>query len=134
MCEDAPRPENRVSNSNSNKDRFGVPGVKVHYSLDANSKKLLAHGLRRAKSVLNKLGAETVVTHAPLKNVGWHAMGTTRMGENPQTSVVGPTGETHDVRNLYIVDSSVFPSSSVVNPANTIQSVSLYLTEGLSRE
>ena len=134
VCEDAPRPENRVSNSNSNKDRFGVPGVKVNYSLDANSKKLLAHGLRRAKSVLNKLGAETVVTHAPLKNVGWHAMGTTRMGENPQTSVVGPTGETHDVRNLYIVDSSVFPSSSVVNPANTIQSVSLYLTEGLSRE
>jgi choline dehydrogenase-like flavoprotein len=134
VCEDAPRPENQLSISNSNKDRFGVPGVKINYALDANSKKLLAHGLRRARSVLNKLGAETVVTHAPLKNVGWHAMGTTRMGENPQTSVVGPTGETHDVRNLFIFDSSVFPSSSVVNPANTIQSVSLFLTEGLSRE
>jgi choline dehydrogenase-like flavoprotein len=132
VCEDSPRPENFVTTSNSTKDRFGVPGVKVSYSLDANSKKLLSHGLKRAKGVLIKAGAESVVTHAPIRNVGWHAMGTARMGENPDDSVVSPSGEAHDLRNLYIFDSSIFPTSSVVNPANTIQAVSLYLSEKLS--
>jgi choline dehydrogenase-like flavoprotein len=132
VCEDAPKPENFVTTSISMKDRHGIPGVKVRYSLDLNSKKLLSHGLRRAKEILNKLGAETVVTHAPLTNAGWHAMGTARMGENPSSSVVGPSGETHDLRNLYIFDSSIFPSSSVVNPANTIQTVSLYLSNKVS--
>jgi choline dehydrogenase-like flavoprotein len=54
------------------------------------------------------------------------------MGENPDDSVVSPSGEAHDLRNLYIFDSSIFPTSSVVNPANTIQAVSLYLSEKLS--
>lgn len=134
VCEDAPRFENLVSTSISMKDRFGVPGAKVRYSLDSNSKKLLSHGLKRARKILNILGSETVVTHAPLANVGWHAMGTARMGENPAASVVAPTGETHDLKNLYIFDSSIFPTSSVVNPANTIQSVSLYLSDRVSND
>ena len=55
--------------------------------------------------------------------VGFHPMGTCRMGRHPGTSVVGPFGETHSVRGLFVVDASVFPSSVGVNPQVTIMAL-----------
>jgi choline dehydrogenase-like flavoprotein len=45
-----------------------------------------------------------------------HPLGTCRMGVDPKTSVVNPDGETWDVRELYIADSSILPTSLGVNP------------------
>lgn len=49
-----------------------------------------------------------------------HPMGTCRMGADPKRSVVSPSGETHDVRGLYIADASVFPTPIGVNPMETV--------------
>jgi choline dehydrogenase-like flavoprotein len=49
-----------------------------------------------------------------------HNMGTAKMGVDPKTSVVNGYGRTHDVPNLYIVDGSVFTTSTGVNPTATI--------------
>ena len=48
-----------------------------------------------------------------------HQMGTARMGRNPKTSVAKPTGELHDVRGVWIGDTSAFPSALGVNPMVT---------------
>ena len=48
-----------------------------------------------------------------------HQMGTARMGRNPETSVAKPTGELHDVRGVWIGDTSAFPSALGVNPMVT---------------
>ena len=61
----------------------------------------------------------------------YRKFGTTKMGDDPKNSVVNKFGESHDVNNLYIFDGSVFPTSSSVNPANTIQSLSLFFSEKL---
>ncbi|MBZ0252082.1 MAG: GMC family oxidoreductase N-terminal domain-containing protein, partial [Candidatus Methylomirabilis sp.] len=53
-----------------------------------------------------------------------HAMGTCRMGEDPRRSVVDSYGETHDVRNLFITDASVFPTPIGVNPQISIMALS----------
>jgi choline dehydrogenase-like flavoprotein len=45
-----------------------------------------------------------------------HPLGTCRMGVDPKTSVVDPDGETWDVRELYIADGSILPTSLGVNP------------------
>ena len=45
-----------------------------------------------------------------------HPMGTCGMGLDPNTSVIDPMGQTHRMKNLYIADASVFPSSLGVNP------------------
>ena len=37
-------------------------------------------------------------------------------------------GKSHDFDNLFIVDASIFPTSSSVNPASTIQAVALYIS------
>jgi choline dehydrogenase-like flavoprotein len=59
-------------------------------------------------------------------------MGTTKMGEDPKTSVVNSNGETHDVPNLYIADSSVFVTSGAVNPTSTLQAVALRIADSIS--
>lgn len=56
---------------------------------------------------------------------GWHPMGTCRMGGDPDTSVVKPTGETWDVDNLFVSDASVFPTALGVNPQLTIMALSM---------
>ena len=58
-------------------------------------------------------------------------MGTTKMGKNRSKSVVNKHGQTHDISNLLIVDSSVFVTSGGVNPASTIQALSLMFTDQL---
>jgi choline dehydrogenase-like flavoprotein len=48
-----------------------------------------------------------------------HQMGTARMGRDPDTSVAKPTGELHDVRGVWIGDTSAFPTALGVNPMVT---------------
>lgn len=50
---------------------------------------------------------------------GTHVFGTTRMGGNPRTSVVDSYGKCHDVENLWVSDTGLFPESSAVNPMLT---------------
>jgi long-chain-alcohol oxidase len=50
----------------------------------------------------------------------WHQMGSCRMGKSPATSVVGPEHETHEVKDLFVVDGSNFPTASGVNPMLSI--------------
>lgn len=133
VIEDLPEPSNRVQIDRASSDAFGNPGVKVKYRLSANSKKLLTHGLRSAKSVLTAAGAGEANGFAPVSDTGWHTMGTARMGIDPKHSVVDEFGKIHGVDNVYVVDSSIFPSSSSVNPANTVQAVALYLAEKIAK-
>ena len=56
------------------------------------------------------------------------------MGDDPETSVVNEWGRSHDVRNLFVVDGSVFVTSGGVNPTNTIQALALYIADRSSSE
>lgn len=66
-----------------------------------------------------------------------HAMGTTAMGANPKRAVVNPWGETYDVKNMFIVDAGVIPTSISVNPQETIMALSTrtceYILENKTR-
>ena len=64
---------------------------------------------------------------------GWHLMGTARMGNDPATSVVNAWGRSHDVRNLFIVDGSIFITSAGVNPTHTIQALALYIADQIKQ-
>lgn len=56
---------------------------------------------------------------------GWHLLGTARMGDDPQSSVVNGSNRAHDVPNLFVVDGSSLPTSGAVNPTATIQALAL---------
>jgi len=54
-----------------------------------------------------------------------HMFGAARMGLDPRTSVVGPDFSTHEVKRLYVVDSSLFPTNLGVNPQHPIMGIAL---------
>lgn len=66
----------------------------------------------------------------PLKIMN-HQVGTCKFGTNPDNSVLNLNCRTHDIDNLYVVDSSFFPSISAVNPTLTIAANALRVAEHL---
>jgi choline dehydrogenase-like flavoprotein len=56
------------------------------------------------------------------------------MGTDPDRSVVDERGRCHDVKNLCIVDSSIFVTSSAANPVSTMQALALYITHGIKKD
>ena len=57
---------------------------------------------------------------ADLRLEAFHPMSTARMGADPATSVVDPTGAVRGIEGLYVADGSLLPTSVGVNPMMTI--------------
>ena len=57
-------------------------------------------------------------------NYGAHAMGTCRMGREPEKSVVNEFCQSHDIKNLFVCDTSVFVTGAGVNPTLTAMAIS----------
>ena len=116
--EDLPRADNRVT--------IAADGnIKLSYSeTNAEAKKQLYSKL---KSMLGHLGMHSdhlFTRHAYMKNdipvAGCaHQAGTCRFGDDPATSVLDRNCRAHELDNLYVVDTSIFPSIGAVNPALT---------------
>ena len=66
----------------------------------------------------------------PIEGVS-HQCGTVRFGTDPRTSVLDVNCKAHDLDNLYVVDTSFFPSSSAVNPALTAMANALRVGDHL---
>jgi choline dehydrogenase-like flavoprotein len=133
ICEDLPESHNRVTLDPDLVDSDGIPAPKIHYRLSENSRRMLDHSMARAKEVLEAAGARETAAEAPLQPAGWHLMGTARMGRDPSRSVVNEWGRSHDVRNLFIVDGSIFVTAAAVNPTNTIQTLALYIADTINK-
>lgn len=133
ISEDLPEAHNRVELDQSNCDASGMPGVTVHYKLSDNTKNMLKHGMESSKQVLQAAGGKVTTSFAPVKNTGWHLMGTARMGNDPDKSVVNKHCQVHGVPNLFVVDSSVFVTSGAVNPVATAQAVTLWACDYISQ-
>jgi choline dehydrogenase-like flavoprotein len=112
-------------------DAHGIPAPKITYHLSDNSRKMLAHAGERATEALKAAGAVQTVAMPLLREAGWHLMGTARMGRDPKTSVVNERGQAHDVKNLFIVDGSIFVTAGGVNPTSTIQALALYIADNI---
>src|SRR4051794_33101374 len=63
-----------------------------------------------------------------------HELGTCRMGDNPKTSVLNRYNQSHDIKNLFVVDGSSFVTGGSQNPTMTILSLSLRASEYLAEQ
>lgn len=134
VTEDLPEQHNCVTLDPELTDSDGIPAPKVAYRVGENTRMMLKHGEERSKEVLLAAGAKKLLFKGDDKvwwRAGWHQMGTCRMGNNPKTSVVNGWGRSHDVRNLFIVDGSIFVTSGAVNPTSTIQALALYIGDSI---
>ena len=131
ISEDLPREQNEVRISDTVRDANGMLVPKLVYRLDENSNKLLRWHEQRAIESWMTAGARSTVVAPAIRNVGWHLLGTTKMGDDPATSVVDGQGRSHDIPNLFIFDGSTFPTSSGTNPTATVVALALRNTEKL---
>jgi choline dehydrogenase-like flavoprotein len=116
-----PNAENRISLDPDRKDQFGLPRTRRDLTWGENDMKIFNDMLRWSQEILKASGADIhSVAETPQTN---HELGGCRMGTDPKTSLVNPFCRTHDVPNLYVVDGSVFPSSSEKNPTLTIMAL-----------
>lgn len=133
ICEDLPEEHNTVTLDPDLKDPDGIPAPKLNYTLSENSKDMLDFSMARAAEVLTAAGATNIESSAPIAGGGWHLMGTARMGTDSATSVVNEWGRCHDVKNLFIVDGSIFVTGAGVNPTRTIQALALYVADNMKQ-
>jgi choline dehydrogenase-like flavoprotein len=133
ICEDLPEEHNTVTLDPVLKDSSGIPAPKIDYSLSENSRRMLDFAIERGSDILRAAGAYDVGFEKPLGHGGWHLMGTARMGRDPERSVVNEWGRSHDVKNLFVVDGSIFVTSAGVNPTCTIQALALYIADSIKQ-
>ncbi len=130
MMEDLPYLDNRVLPS----DRAGADGrqrMRIQYRLHANELERHAAFLRLFKEVLQPFRKRALGSGKNNANLG-HVCGTCRFGSDPETSVLNPLNRAHDVENLYVVDTSFFPSSAGLNPSLTVAANALRVAEHLN--
>lgn len=118
--DDLPDEDNRVTIDSTLTDSDGIPAPKITWRPSADGEKALEYFTDRAAEIHRAAGAVEVRRTDAGPDIGWHLLGTARMGEDPETSVVDPFGRAHDVPNLYVVDGSVFVTSGQTNPTATI--------------
>jgi choline dehydrogenase-like flavoprotein len=106
-------------------DRWGIPALRFHYQFSDNEKKMAADMLESAKEIFDTAGFELVHSSGEVLTEGWsiHELGTSRMGTDPKTSVLNEHQQSHDVKNLFVVDGSSHVNASCQNPTWTIMAL-----------
>ncbi len=92
--------------------------------------------IEQAVAMLEAAGAEEITTRTELPPPGFaiHEVGTARMGNDPKTSVLTPFLQTHDVKNLFVMDGSSYVSIGCVNPTLTMMALTVRACENLVAE
>ncbi len=134
LVEQLPHKDSYVGLDSNQTDDHGNPVPDVHWSVDDRALRTLERANQIQRQILEKLGAEINWQVGP-DNTGpaYHHMGTTRMGEHPQRSVVDPNLRTHDLQNCWIASSSVFPTAGAMNPTLTIAALALRCADAVDR-
>lgn len=134
QVEQLPSADNQVSLDETKTNSYGNPVPDISLDVGAHAIETGEYAIEIMTEILSEMGAENVTTTDPrTQAVGSHHKGTTRMGTDPDESVVGATMQTHDLDNLWIVSSSVFPTGGAVNPTLTIAALALKAADHLAR-
>lgn len=118
-------------------DKYGIPVLRFHYKWSEHEVKQAKHMKETFKELIDKMkGVVTWGDSGPEDNYGLeapgriiHEVGTTRMGNDPKTSVVNKFNQAHDCKNVFVVDGGPFVSQADKNPTWTILALSLRASE-----
>jgi choline dehydrogenase-like flavoprotein len=139
MTEQLPNPDSRVSLSERQRDRFGLPIARVDWRLSeqdismfAEYHQLLMANLREHEEVRG-LRADSMARWEDSLASGAHHLGTARMAANARDGVVDADLKIFGFENAWISDGSVFPTGGSVNPSLTICALGHRLGHHLNR-
>ena len=130
------RYENYVDLDPTVKDKWGIPVLRFHYQFGDNEKRMAEDMADSAKEMFEAAGIEIVGVSRNVLTEGWsiHELGTARMGNDPKTSVLNQYQQSHDVKNLFVVDGSSHVSAANQNPTWTIMALAWRSCDHLADE
>ncbi len=121
--DDLPEESNRVILDDELTDSSGLPAPRIQFRYSEDTLRNIEFQYDRMVEAHEAAGAAHIF-RGPIVPSG-HLLGTARMGDDPQRSVVDGYGRCHDVPNLFIVDGSVMVTGGAVNPTATIAAFAL---------
>ncbi|MEO0426769.1 MAG: GMC family oxidoreductase [Pseudomonadota bacterium] len=149
-AEQAPNPASRITLSGERRDALGVPLPVLDWRLTELDRRSVARLVDVFGAEVARAGLGHVEPSAWLADTGsggwhfdpgignhaiggYHHMGTLRMGTDPRESVVDADCRFHDLPNLHVAGSAVFPTGGWANPTLTIIALTLRLGDTLGR-
>lgn len=129
--------DNRCVIDSNTVDKFGIPVLKFNYKWSDHERNQAKHMVDTFEEIILNLGG-IVIGEKPGKEKDYgllapgqiiHEVGTTRMGDNPATSVTNKYQQLHDAKNVFVVDAGPFTSQADKNCTWTIMALSMRASE-----
>ena len=138
--ESVPNIDNYCEIDPEKKDKYGIPVLRFNYNWSDYERKQAKHMNETVKEIVQNIGGHMLWENKGVDNglltpgEVIHEVGTTRMGNNPKTSVVNKYEQLHDAKNVFIVDGGPFVSQADKNPTWTIMALSWRTSEYIINE
>jgi choline dehydrogenase-like flavoprotein len=117
-------------------DAWGIPVLHFECTYTDNEFNMARDGVATIAATCEEAGFEVLNRNTTMHPPGYsiHELGTCRMGDDPKTSVLNKWNQSHDVKNLFVVDGSSFVTGGSQNPTITILALSMRASEYLAEE
>ena len=128
--------ENHVSIDKEVKDAWGIPVLHVDVKDGDNEHNMAKDAANTMEEIFTAAKWDIVAKTDKFFPPGYsiHELGTCRMGDDPKTSVLNKWCQSHDIKNLFVVDGSSFVSSGWQNPTMTILALAMRSSEYLAEQ
>ncbi len=136
MGEVLPRFENHVRINKDVQDAYGIPVLHFQCKYSDNERNMAKDAIEAMSEICHNCGWEVLAAHDQMFPPGYsiHEVGTCRMGDDPKKSVLNKWNQSHDIKNLFVVDGSSFVTCGSQNPTMTIVSLSMRASEYLAEQ
>ena len=125
------RYENHVRINKEVVDAWGIPVLHVETKYTDNEYSMARDAVKTCTEMAEMAGFEVLAKNEQPNPPGYsiHEVGTCRMGDDPKTSVLNRWNQSHDIKNLFVVDGACFTSAGWQNPTMTIVALSMRASE-----
>ena len=136
MGEVLARYENQVSIDKTVVDAWDIPALRIETKYTSNEFNMARDAVNVAAALAEDAGFEVLVKNYDPNPPGYsiHELGTCRMGDDAKTSVLNKWNQSHDIKNLFVVDGAAFTSSGWQNPTMTILALAMRSAEYLAEQ
>lgn len=130
------RPENYVEIDPVVRDAWGIPVLKFNIEFGPNELAMAKDMVETQREMFRAAGIEIISERTQPLPPGWsiHEEGTARMGDDPKKSFVTKFNQSHEIKNLFVVDGAAFVSATEKNPTLTILSLSMRASDYIAEE
>ena len=130
------RYENHVRINKDKVDAWGIPVLHVETKYTDNEFNMAKDAVEIGAAVAEAAGFEVLSKNVVPNPPGYsiHEVGTCRMGDDPKRSVLNKWCQSHDHKNLFVVDGASFTSAGWQNPTMTILALSMRASEHLASQ